>query len=347
MRYLLCSLIIVIFGCCFAGGFFGILKKQQIDGHGMLTKDTTNVCKGFAIVIIMLAHISNLFNIRYMTPCGAWGVSIFLFLSGYGLELSYRKNGLKDFVKKRLLTAYLPFVVIELITIVGYFSSIDNIALCVIKSLLLIEPIHPYGWYMQCLFIYYITFYISKVFFVDTKWFKWVVYLIVSLLTLCFLRSLFKQQIFTFVLGVFVADNKEKLVKYFDSIKLFVLFFIIGFFMIALRQINAIRLLPDIIYNLLISIESTCLMLATMGAFNVLINKLPGFMFIGLNKVGQISFELYLIHAFVIIFILAKNLTYLNILIFFIVSILTAILFYILRTKLLNLIFKSKKACRD
>ena len=79
--------------------------------------------------------------------------------SGYGLEISYEKNGLEGFWKKRLLGVCLPFWTVELVGALatGRFS---------IKTYLLdfcfLKPATSYGWFMGYIAICYLIFYAVK-----------------------------------------------------------------------------------------------------------------------------------------------------------------------------------------
>ena len=46
-----------------------------------------------------------------MNPLGPIGVFIFLFCSGYGLQQSYKISGTKRYFGKKLVKAYIPFLV--------------------------------------------------------------------------------------------------------------------------------------------------------------------------------------------------------------------------------------------
>lgn len=58
-----------------------------------MKKEDTLALKAIAIIFVLLGHLN------YLDSSGAWGVHIFLILSGYGLETSYQWNGLKDYWK--------------------------------------------------------------------------------------------------------------------------------------------------------------------------------------------------------------------------------------------------------
>ena len=77
----------------------------------MLSRSNTQALKGIAAIFIFVFHILLEYNITpLLNVWGAFFVSIFLILSGYGIEESFRKNGLKDYWKKRMKKVILPFV---------------------------------------------------------------------------------------------------------------------------------------------------------------------------------------------------------------------------------------------
>lgn len=68
-----------------------IKNKNQREFSSAFTRDNTTVYKGFAILCIICSHYMNLMGkgVTLFTPLGGIGVSIFLFLSGYGLNESW------------------------------------------------------------------------------------------------------------------------------------------------------------------------------------------------------------------------------------------------------------------
>ncbi len=76
----------------------------------LLSRTNTLALKGFAAIGILVFHI--LLGYDISPVINMWGglfVAVFLILSGYGLEESFRKNGLEGFWLKRLEKVVLPF----------------------------------------------------------------------------------------------------------------------------------------------------------------------------------------------------------------------------------------------
>ena len=68
----------------------------------------TTSLKGIAIVIIILCHTMGCFT-RVFTPLGGIGVAMFLILSGYGLNESFKRNGIEGFWVKRFSRVWIPY----------------------------------------------------------------------------------------------------------------------------------------------------------------------------------------------------------------------------------------------
>ena len=104
--------------------------KFKSNNNEFISKDTTMYLKGYSIVIIAIHHfclnISNPGILFVFTKIGYLGVSVFLFLSGYGIAKSFQKKGLNNFIAKRLKKVYIPFVIINIITMILYYIFLND-----------------------------------------------------------------------------------------------------------------------------------------------------------------------------------------------------------------------------
>ena len=270
--------------------------------------------KGFAILIIMLTHIGEIFGIRYLTPFGSLGVAIFLFCSGFGLEKSFHKKGLRGFWRKRIITAYFPYLIFEAF---GYLFLYESVSLkSVVLDLLFIDPMHPFGWYMQCLFLYYAAFWIASLIEKNVRLVKYALLLSCALLMFLFFRSLFKQQLLSFIMGVCVANASEKFNGFIKRIGFAVLFLFIGLTTLGLRQFDAVRGMFLPIYSLIEVIQCTALAIGCIALMSIVVDKVKPYFYQSFMFLGLISFDLYLIHAFTI----PKHANFVSIFVFFAVS---------------------------
>ena len=85
-----------------------------------MDRNYTTAIKGYSILTVVWAHSGAMLSVGGIQFIAGIGVALFLMCSGYGLEVSYEKNGLIGFWKKRLLGVCLPFWVVEL---VGLFAT--------------------------------------------------------------------------------------------------------------------------------------------------------------------------------------------------------------------------------
>ena len=92
--------------------FYGTKWKDQTD---IYSKENGLYLRGLAIIFIVLHHIYLCIgNSGPLAHIGHLSVSVFFFLSGYGL---LKKTNLDGFWKKRLVQVYFPFVLSNVIFI--------------------------------------------------------------------------------------------------------------------------------------------------------------------------------------------------------------------------------------
>jgi peptidoglycan/LPS O-acetylase OafA/YrhL len=88
--------------------------------------------KGYSIFTIVLYHLLQHFNINILLEkgisFGGSGVHVFVLCSGFGLYLSHLNKPLKyvDFLKRRFLKVYIPFIIIILISAIIPFMYTEN-----------------------------------------------------------------------------------------------------------------------------------------------------------------------------------------------------------------------------
>ena len=125
--------------------------------NNYFSKHTTNNLKAVAIILVILGHLG------FINKSGAWGVGIFLLLSGYGLTQSYIKSGIIGFFKKRLLAVILPYSIVMIIWIfVDYILGNKYRILTIGTSILGLNfksVIDVTMWYISFLILWYIAFF--------------------------------------------------------------------------------------------------------------------------------------------------------------------------------------------
>lgn len=110
--------------------------------------------------MVIMQHVGGfIIGSRIFTPFGGAGVSIFLIVSGYGLTLSFKKNELRNYWRKKFFRVFLPWLVVWLI---ASLLSRENFqwdsGLC--KLFLISDS----NWYLQYLLFCYLVFWVAHKF---------------------------------------------------------------------------------------------------------------------------------------------------------------------------------------
>lgn len=285
----------------FAGYLLGFIKKTE--KYQWMDRNYTTAIKGFSILTVVWAHSGARLSIGGIQFIAGIGVALFLMCSGYGLEISYEKNGLEGFWKKRLLSVCLPFWTVELVGALatGTFS---------IKTYLLdscfLKPATSYGWFMGYIVICYLIFYVVKRLIKDGRTQTLVLFgafpiwfvldsVFFANPNMPFLRA---RQMLSFPVGILLAVNKDKIERTLTKIKNILILTgggTVCLLFMAITQLNVVKNLPYLVSNAIALL--TCLPMAIgimvfgksfSGLFE---NKM-------LAMTGMISYEIYLVHAF-------------------------------------------------
>lgn len=329
MKYLFFTMILLSCGYLLLILFSRYIYDTRGTDVNSFSKEIMSALKGFAITIIMTAHIANLFGVRYLNPLGAWGVAIFLFCSGYGLEKSAKIKGLKGFWKKRIKKVYLLYFIIEIFAFIFIYDNITGLE--IVLDLSLISTRHPFGWYMQCLFMYYIAFYVGHIF--RNNKIKYFIIILLSIFLFIFGDGLFKQQILSFLLGVLIADKSSIEKRLQNNSIVFVTSILMAVLLLVLKQIPVLRMSNEFIYRFIEALDTVFMLFMSIELFNILAKRCVIFI-IPFIIIGNISYEIYLVHGF----FMPTEVSILSILRFYFLTFLTATL--INQRKAINRIWK-------
>lgn len=250
-------------------------------------KQCTATLRGLAILIILVGHVGvSGFGCRLFNPWGGIGVAMFLFLSGYGLTESYKKNGLDSFGKKKALRIAIPY----LLWIPFYHIAMRVSPLGCTQY----QEIIPRYWFIEYLILMYLVFYII---FKYIRKYALIVISLLGLFSFFLLPNLQAEQSFSFACGIAFSIykphifrlNKRKLLR------VAALFFIIGIIALLIKQLPQLR--TDGLDSLPIRITNLFLKLPIgLSLILFLICQLPH----GIKPlipIGNISYELYLTHV--------------------------------------------------
>ena len=290
----------------FASYLLGFIKKPE--KYQWMDRKYTTAIKGFSILTVVWAHSGARLSVGGIQFIAGIGVALFLMCSGYGLEVSYEKNGLKGFWRKRLLGVCLPFWVVELVGMLAIGSTFS------IKTYLLdfcfLRPATAYGWFMCYIVICYLIFYAVKKLVKDSRtqtlvlFGAFAIWFVLESIFFAnpdmpFLRA---RQMLSFPAGVLLAVNKEQIEQTLTKTKNILVLTggTVCLLFMAITQLNVVKSMPYIVSNAMALL--TCLPMAIgIMAFGKSFGGLfENKMFLAM---GTISYEVYLIHAYTLNFI--------------------------------------------
>lgn len=199
-----------------------------------LTKRTCDLIKFLSALLVLSAHLGSTAIgmgsnhwIWYLlaTQNGYIGVSVFFFLSGFGLMQSELKLHMpfKDFLKRRVLKVYLPVVLITAIWLpFNYMFTPPYCKSQIIRDLAW-GFADPVMWFVRVLIPLYIAFYL--VIYLGRKWnvdrAVWLLLVgcsIYAVLSIFFKDSIGRHSVPMFGLGVLTSFYHQKGVRYITQI---------------------------------------------------------------------------------------------------------------------------------
>lgn len=291
---------------------FILLYHSKIGNNpNFLSKDNTNQIKGLMILIVILHHISQrMISPGLMYPFlffGYLAVSVFMFFSGYGLTTSQQRKDyfFKTFLSKRFNRVYVPFILINIITIILYTTllneqyTVSNIISYIIGTAL----IDPITWYVIMIILSYIYYYIVFSRFSKQTALKLLTVFSLSYCLFCMyigLKNYWYVSIFAFPFGVYVSLNFEKVYNILQSKKtLFtsMVVFSVVFGISTSAHFICINILKsgEIFTNLIVWVcyvaSSTLFVICVLVLMTKIEFRSKVFAFLGL-----ISYEIYLVH---------------------------------------------------
>lgn len=274
---------------------------HAFDGMDVLSKTNTQALKGFAAIGIVIFHIllgydiSPLFNMW-----GGFFVSLFLILSGYGLEESFRRNGLDNYWRKRMDKVLLP---------TAFFIFAYNF----IFSFLPPNGVHTSGFVMrncldELLYLkptFWFVFFILKcyaVYWIGTRfmgeWLRLIFFVACAFVCLNIQAPcghLEAEQSFSFLAGVLLSMNKHRVEALSDrDVKIWMLLLLLlGVLFLCLKTIPILHELKGgIAYNYLL-----CPFRLSVGLAFIPLLSMLGLAKISLMRiVGKYSLEIYVAH---------------------------------------------------
>ena len=276
---------------------FNIIKNKDSQVNILNSYNTNNI-KGLISFIIIFHHLSqridgnSLFLLRNI---GYLIVGLFLFYSGYGLTKATltKNNYLDTFWTKRLPKVLIPFILSNLLFIIGYriFENKSYTLVEIISYILGIKLIDSFKWYIWTTIILYIGYYfIFKTF----KKEKAIILMFVYVNIYFWLCYIFKvggwwyNSIFSFFIGILFANFGDKIIEIVKNKYIYTLIPITIFLAIYTYGIKNGNIFTATIANVSFVISFIFISIKLR-----LGNKITTFL-------GTISYEIYLVHRLVL-----------------------------------------------
>lgn len=311
----------------------GYIKSDSIKMEWMDKKFTT-IIKGFSILTVIWAHGGAELHINGIQFIAGVGVALFLICSGYGLELSYKKNGLKFFWIKRLSKILIPLFIMEAI-----WETIIDRSFSIAKYIDTSFSLYQGGWFIKYIIICYCIFFVCKLITInllnlsDKNEIKFlflcfVLFFIFECINpymtdIPFLRA---RQMFSFFFGVILAKNKNILFSTHyknKSLAISSILLSISILFMAITQIPTIKFGKTFIVNILslFTVFPIAIAFIILSQYftKIFQNKI-------LKFIGLISFELFLSQGYFLNYI---NPTIPSIFLYIIKTFLLALIVYI------------------
>ncbi|MCR5137830.1 MAG: acyltransferase [Oscillospiraceae bacterium] len=117
-----------------------------------LSREDSNLLKGLAVLQLLLTHTG------YMG--GEGGLVLFMIVSGFGVEQSYRSSGLRLYWNKRIRKVWLPYVPIGLMGILLYNINYPGGIICSLLGLDFNRIADKTMWYISYILAWYAAYYL-------------------------------------------------------------------------------------------------------------------------------------------------------------------------------------------
>lgn len=111
--------------------FIVVSNAKIVDKPQFISSDMNQVLRGVSCIIVIIVHIPSKYGNPLQNLVGSFayiGVTIFFFLSAYGCRynIENKKNYLKSFWKKRLISLFFPVIILNLLNFIFSFLILQN-----------------------------------------------------------------------------------------------------------------------------------------------------------------------------------------------------------------------------
>lgn len=255
----------------------------------LLCRQHTDALRGMAAILIALFHVFLEWDVhRSLNIVGSICVAIFLFLSGYGLQQSYKQGGLQHYWQKRLRRIIIPFWIFIAIT-----TPLQSEPFSWQAFILEMCFVHSRYWFITYVVWWYAIYWLSVRFFPR---YMIAVMTTVALLSLNLLMQIEAEQSFSFLAGVLASMSIDRLrswnAKQLWSISLACL--ALGAGLVLLKEIPAVHALKGTLtYNYILLFIKLPLAIPII----LISSRVQWFLHLRLLYLcGISSMEIYLVH---------------------------------------------------
>lgn len=283
-------------------------KFVEKDKEAGISYQKSQSLKGILCIIVFLNHFTGWFTsldpVMYaLVHCGTYAVSVFFFLSSYGISKKYLSHPLnRSFIVKRFFSLFIPYWLCELTySVVSLCTNIEikepvTLKNVVFSALAIVEKseIVENSWFVPVIGLMYIIFFAGCKIKPDKKASAkiFILFIILSAVT----KGRWVSTSIAFPLGVFIAEYEQKIISIMKRhyIVCLVLCLIISGSGIGLKFIGQNNT-SETVMNLSDTIGSLLFpLLIYMLAYRIQIgNRI-------LELLSKISYELYLCHGLMI-----------------------------------------------
>ena len=276
--------------------FIGRINRNKNLQYAFFDFNHTRIIKGISIILVLWAHVAQLNDVQGLQFIAGAGVSAFLICSGYGIEMSYKKNGLKAYWKKKIVNVLIPYYLISFtIYLLLHFSNIEFREIISILNLTKL-------WYINYQFICYTIFFCISIFVKKNNKSR-IVLICFAFFIWFFIDSLFfvqegapflrARQMGAFASGVIIANRKKESENIISKVWFWGGNLFCGLLFMFITYLPVVKNL-NVIYGNLLSLLTTVPLAFAMISATILFKRMFQNSFLCFN--GKLSYEIYLIH---------------------------------------------------
>ena len=255
----------------------------------ILARQNTQWMQGVSAIMIMLMHfvMQTEHYPRFLNILESLGVAVFLFVSGFGINESYRDKGLDGFWRKRITRVILPCWIVFLFAL-SFEEGVFDISR-LLRNLLFTDSDL---WFVDYIIRWYIVYWIGRKFMP-----KYTLYVLMAFGAYnIFQMQLCSEQAFSFVCGFVVSEyyNTIKKIRKSTVLTFCSALWLYGCGLMIVKELDCVQLLKGTLpFNfLLLNIKLPLATFIIVLPYLVPVVKRMTFV----SWIGRLAYELYIVH---------------------------------------------------